>query len=181
MSFLVVSLFEEEDFAEQVTVKTIEVLKVLFLLRGWTDEGLDEILEEVRRNNFKTVLTYKKKRWTKNRAFAGEILIEYHEDHADFIFKAHDKKKNSVCELSIIKARSNPFLFKRFLTNSYWEGEKYIIEDELEEIRFVIDVATNSMEIEYTPKENTEEQLAGYLEALHYQTDDKRSDYLFNQ
>ncbi len=166
------------EFTRKVTLKTYEGLRQLFILKKWNVEDLEKAISESITDKFNVPIPYIKKKWSQDKAFYGEVKINYQPEFAEFIFVAYDKSKKPICEISILKVRLNPMLFRRFLNEAKWDGHNYVISDQEEEIGFFIDPVSCTIEIQYSPKFNSIEELKGYMRALHYQTVDNESNKL---
>lgn len=172
-------LIDQSNFTEELTKKVFDVLKKLFFLKKWEEFDLDRAFKNIKSKKFKTIVPYMGMKWSDNKFYAAEVKIYYKVDLAEFVIECRNKQKEILCKKTIIKARLNPMLFRRFLNHGYWENDKYVIKDELNEIRFVLDVQSCKLIHEFTPKENTLKELKAFLLAIDYKTDEHESNRLF--
>jgi len=168
----------DENFIEKYTNIVFEALKVVFLHKSWNLSELQKAKEYLIENNYIIPVIYAKK-WIKNRKISGEIQKYYYENYAAFIFIAKNRKKEIICKKTLYKTILNPLLFDRFYTYFRSEDNKFIIEDELKEIKQIIDPVNCSYEVEFYPKENTVEELKGFMKAMLYNTPENERRKLF--
>jgi len=168
----------DENFVEKYTNIIFEALKVVFEHKGWDLFELRKAKEYLIKNNYIIPVIYAKK-WTKNREISGEIQRYYYENYTEFIFIARNRKKEVICKKTLYKTILNPLLFDRFYTYFRSDDNKFIIEDELKEIKQIIDPITCSYKVKFYPKDNTIEELKGFMKAMLYDTPENERRKLF--
>jgi hypothetical protein len=134
---------------------------------------LDNILRMANDLNYIFKVPYIKKVFNRDRSLYGIVECVMTEDFFDLIVGVFDKKEMLIFEKSIIKADTNILLCRRFFNRAYWNNENlFVVSDNMGELEFDID-PFGDIKIKINPIENSIDEIAGYLKALHYKTDRK--------
>jgi hypothetical protein len=171
--------FKIDEFNNLVIIEVFKAIEILFKLKGLDNSALKKIKLECETNHCDFLVPHLKKTKGKNNQY-GELFINYTRDYAEFIFILKDKFNPINCENSFFKAKLLPMLFYRFFSKLDYRNEKFILSDDLNEIHFVFDTITNTCLVEFSPIENSIEEIKGYLKAFNYETPKEESLILFS-
>lgn len=158
-----------DDFFKWVYDKTNYALGILWDFKKWPLENLKKLHSYLRENNYQCLINFSKRKKSILKDFSAELNIELLPTFANLYADFYDKKNTHINHVLLIKGFVDISLYTRFFSNSYWTIEnKYIIQDELKEIEFIVSPLNPEINVHYSPMYNTEKQLKKLIKALSW-------------
>jgi hypothetical protein len=178
----VCNIYTKINIAEYSLKNEIEKKKYLFSLitnsmiflsnqKGWDEKIFQEIVLEIIGKNYSTPIKYIPIKTNKSKDLKAEVIVNMCFDYADFALCLYDMKGNHIKSISFWKAFPSLLLCSRFFHFARWlEKDVYEIADTENEIRFLIDINSSEVKVEFHPHGNSIDELKNLLRGLDHRT-----------
>lgn len=170
------------ELFDVVAAYTIELLSVIWKEHNWPVEDLQPAFDKLKQAGYvHTWVGRGKTHYPPTKAVATmEMIVS--PDRVNLFLKVRRGRK-LLHDLLVLEGKLEIFYLQwRYFARKAWRDEHtFVIGDDLGEIAFVCDLVQQTVQMEYTPKENTLEMVEGYAKALQRSTSDEESDFLFSQ
>ena len=142
-------------------------LKILWEKNSWSIVDLENILLDVRNDDYFSSIQYGKRLASPDKYHKAEFWCEIFPEYSDYYVLFLPAKGIGEKKIKFLHGFQDPSIFFNFFQVQLWRDNQYfLLHDINKEIYFIFDVIRASFSIEYRPLNNSLEECQNYVNAF---------------